>query len=1046
MIDMSSRTARVAVTAGLVSALTLGGGAITALAEVSKADVPAVTAEQVSAATPVEDNTPAPAAEVSKDQAVASVTSKNGTVKNYDSFQEALNNAKSGNDVAADGDTVTLLKDSDESVTVEKRITVTAENKGILYKGTMTVKHGAAIQGIHFVIDDNVAGKGTNSSLTVDGGNGTTSGAAGISNNIFEITADKTRGQFSSITITNGAERTQITDNEFKLSSRVNGSHWYGISIMGSTSRAANYVVVNQNSVSITGTAPKEGEDPYAMPTAYFLYAEGGMPGDGYGVTNLKVTNNTVVAKTTDSAGNPTNQGGQALSIQGVNGLRLTDNTFTGLYSAVMPGAISTQNLKSDNIITGNNDMADTYVDVYVPNAAAAAGYIGTNGIVRENEEKTPADNTFLVAGLEDRTALYSKTVGKDSVAENGTGNRLYHSVKNAINGATDKSSADQPTETVVLYGDSDNENATVSNNSKQVILKLNGKTITAGNYGNAALTVANGGKLIIDEPADGSGAVRQDNKGLSALEVLDGGELTIKGGYYTGTIQAAGGDKADVHIEGGYFSEEPNAAWVADGKGFAQVEENGAKWWKVTDAVLEAKSAAQDIDVETLTVGDDEGAFKSKFIEQAAKVNVNGYTIDFNDETSNKAFEGIIAAVRNKTFNTSFEVTYKATKNSTGAAIEDGGADATVTVTYNLKSTKNQDPDSILDKVDEALKNTASKPQDVVKNLQDAKDAFDKACSDKPTTQQAVSDAYDKLKDALDTFNKPTPGGGGSVAPTPKTYTVTFDDGVSHTADLTEKVTSGSKVAKPADPTLEGYVFKGWFADAALTDAYDFDSPVTGDLTLFAKWALATTDPLTFTDVDPKAWYVPGVDFVSSHGLMLGYGDTGLFGVGKQLTRGELAVILARLAAPGYGPEDFRDAKNETGFSDVADGRFYTWAANWAVENGVINGYGGPDGSRTGFGPDDPVTMEQLVAIIANLADKEGPDKADAGVLAKFRDPLSVSPWATQSVAWAVERGLINGSGENGGLYLHGSADIMRERVAAILMNAFHNGILSFE
>ena len=294
--------------------------------------------------------------------------------------------------------------------------------------------------------------------------------------------------------------------------------------------------------------------------------------------------------------------------------------------------------------------------------------------------------------------------------------------------------------------------------------------------------------------------------------------------------------------------------------------------------------------------------------------------------------------------------------------------------------------------------------------------------------------------------WQKHSTGGGGSVAPTPKTYTVTFDDGVSHTADLTEKVTSGSKVAKPADPTLKGYVFKGWFADAALTTAYDFDTPVTGDLTLFAKWALATTDPLTFTDVDPKAWYVPGVDFVTSHGLMLGYGDTGLFGVGRTLTRGELAVILARLAAPGYGPEDFRDAKNETGLPDVADGRFYTWAANWAVENGVINGYADAEGNRTGFGPDDPVTMEQLVAIIANLADKEGPDKADAGVLAKFRDPLSVSPWATQSVAWAVERGLVNGSGENGGLYLHGSADIMRERVAVILMNAFHNGILSFE
>lgn len=321
---------------------------------------------------------------------------------------------------------------------------------------------------------------------------------------------------------------------------------------------------------------------------------------------------------------------------------------------------------------------------------------------------------------------------------------------------------------------------------------------------------------------------------------------------------------------------------------------------------------------------------------------------------------------------------------------------------------------------------------------------------SQQGTVDQAVKDLQAAIDKYINSANKPTPGGnggngGGTVTPTPKTYTVTFVDNVSYTTDQTAKVTSGQKVTKPADPTLEGYVFKGWFTDAGLKQAYDFSKPVTGDLTLFAKWAYPVTAPKTFADVDQSAWYVPGINFVTSHGLMHGYGDGTYFGVGKQLTRGELASILMNFAAPGYGPEDFRDAKNETDLPDIADGQFYTAAANWAVKNGVINGYGNPDGSRT-FGPNDPVTMEQLVAILANLADKEGPDKADTAVLAKFEDPASVSPWATKSVAWAIERGLIHGSGENGGLYLHGSANIMRERVATIFMNAFDEGILSFE
>ena len=47
----------------------------------------------------------------------------------------------------------------------------------------------------------------------------------------------------------------------------------------------------------------------------------------------------------------------------------------------------------------------------------------------------------------------------------------------------------------------------------------------------------------------------------------------------------------------------------------------------------------------------------------------------------------------------------------------------------------------------------------------------------------------------------------------------------------------SGSTVTKPADPTREGYVFGGWYTDAACTKAYDFATAVTSDMTLYAKW-----------------------------------------------------------------------------------------------------------------------------------------------------------------------------------------------------------------
>ena len=67
--------------------------------------------------------------------------------------------------------------------------------------------------------------------------------------------------------------------------------------------------------------------------------------------------------------------------------------------------------------------------------------------------------------------------------------------------------------------------------------------------------------------------------------------------------------------------------------------------------------------------------------------------------------------------------------------------------------------------------------------------------------------------------------------------YTVTFDpnDGI-FTDDLAVGAVEGTTVSEPSVPTKDGYTFLGWF-DASGAE-YDFDTPVTADITLIAKWA----------------------------------------------------------------------------------------------------------------------------------------------------------------------------------------------------------------
>ena len=63
--------------------------------------------------------------------------------------------------------------------------------------------------------------------------------------------------------------------------------------------------------------------------------------------------------------------------------------------------------------------------------------------------------------------------------------------------------------------------------------------------------------------------------------------------------------------------------------------------------------------------------------------------------------------------------------------------------------------------------------------------------------------------------------------------HTVTFDSAGGTQVDSVS-LRHGDLAEEPADPALEGYEFKGWMLDGA---AYDFDTPVTADITLTASW-----------------------------------------------------------------------------------------------------------------------------------------------------------------------------------------------------------------
>ncbi len=313
---------------------------------------------------------------------------------------------------------------------------------------------------------------------------------------------------------------------------------------------------------------------------------------------------------------------------------------------------------------------------------------------------------------------------------------------------------------------------------------------------------------------------------------------------------------------------------------------------------------------------------------------------------------------------------------------------------------------------------------------------------------------------------------------------TVTFDlkDGSDAAA---QKVVEGQKVAEPNDVAKEGYTL-AWCADEDCTQTYDFDTPVTADVTLYAKWtanssggssggggsrnnsyavstpkadngsvtvnngstakkgdtvtitvkpdegyeidkvtvtdskgnSITVTDKgdgkfsfvmpdskvdvkatfvksevkpdqpskTAFVDVPENSWYADAADFVAQRGLMSGVGEN-LFGGGQNTTRAMLMTILARM-----------DGQDVTGGAT-----WYEKAMNWAKQTGVS------DGTM----PEVNITREQLATMLYSYAKLKGVDTTQGGMAVReFNDYDSISAWANQSMAWAVNAGILSGRG----------------------------------
>ncbi|MFR1540577.1 MAG: S-layer homology domain-containing protein [Oscillospiraceae bacterium] len=271
------------------------------------------------------------------------------------------------------------------------------------------------------------------------------------------------------------------------------------------------------------------------------------------------------------------------------------------------------------------------------------------------------------------------------------------------------------------------------------------------------------------------------------------------------------------------------------------------------------------------------------------------------------------------------------------------------------------------------------------------------------------------------------------------ETWSITYvTDGGTINGEYPTTYTKGTVTVLPTNVTKPGYTFLGWFtAYIGGVQVRQIEATETGEKTFYARWQKTVLPPppvtpgtpvtparpaapvgLPFADVSGSDWFYNDVRYVYEKGIMDGTGAD-RFSPNAPLTRAMIVTILYRMAGSP-------SVSGSSDFTDVAAGKWFAKAVAWAAANGIVNGYG-----DSLFGPNDPVTREQLAAILYRYAVYGGMTAVTLEEnLGSFADTAQLSAYAIQAMNWAVGQGLINGSGSN----LVPKAQATRAQVAAII------------
>ncbi len=282
--------------------------------------------------------------------------------------------------------------------------------------------------------------------------------------------------------------------------------------------------------------------------------------------------------------------------------------------------------------------------------------------------------------------------------------------------------------------------------------------------------------------------------------------------------------------------------------------------------------------------------------------------------------------------------------------------------------------------------------------------------------------------------------GGAGSEIPTE--LGVMFDSRGGSDVSPVTGLTSGDTISAPAPPTRNGYIFGGWYTEPECTNQFNFATPITATITLYAKWTQNvppsgggsyTPPQYPVTDTN-QGKQVGGQTKLSKKNAASG--DTIIITVtpDKGYENGVPVVLdsnkkLVAVTDNGDGTFSFKMPSGgviiDTKFSkidyfdDVNRGDWFDEASWYCAAHGLMQGTG-----HRQFDGHVGTNRAMLVTVLYRLANSTDD-------LESIFDDVETGKWYSEAIGWAAHNKIVAGYG-NGKF---GPEDALtREQMVAVL------------